>query len=73
MSDSRETLNTTLMRVLLTMISLKVSGTAEANVHSSSSLAAEVELWARFEVGAGMAPPRRSTEPDAGGWDLMDC
>ena len=43
-SVSRETLKSTLMLVLVTVSSLLVSGTEEANVHSSSSFAALVLL-----------------------------
>jgi hypothetical protein len=72
-SDSLETLKSTLTIVLFTVISFEESGTAEANVHSSSSLAAAVVLCAKFDVGAGIAPPRRSTVPDATGGGFTDC
>jgi hypothetical protein len=77
-SDSRETLNAILMLVLLTVSSLVVSGTAEANVHSSSSRVALVLLWARFDLGAGVGAvadvsPRRSTTPDPVVGGLIDC
>ena len=46
-SDSRDTLKVTFTLVLLTEMSLDWSGTAEANVHSSSSLEAAVLLIGR--------------------------
>lgn len=77
MSESRETLNTVLMLVFVTVISFVVSGTAEAKVHSSSSFAAAaVLLCAKLDegVGAGAAPPRRSTVPDPPvDCGLIDC
>lgn len=72
-SFSRETLNNTLILLLVTVISLLVSGTEEAKVHSSSSLAALVLAWARVDDGAGTAPPSKSTVADAGGGCLTDC
>lgn len=72
-SVSRETLKSTLMPVLITVISLLVSGTEEANVHSSSSFAALVLLCAKLEEGTGTAPPSRSTVPEGAGGCLMDC
>lgn len=72
-SDSLETLKTTLMTVLFTVISVDILGTADANVHSSSSLAAAVLLCAKLEVGAGIAPPRRSTDANAADGGLTDC
>jgi len=59
------------MLVLVTDISLDVSGTDEAKSHSSSSFAALV--CARLVVGADNPPPNRSTAPDAGCGGLMDC
>lgn len=65
-SVSLETLKTTLMVELTTTISLLESGTAEANVHSSSSSFAEaVAVCERPEVGAASPPPNRSIVPDA--------
>jgi hypothetical protein len=74
-SVSRDTLKSTLMLELVTVISLLVSGTEEANVHSSSSLVAVAValLCARFDVGVEMAPPRRSIAPDAVDGGFMDC
>jgi hypothetical protein len=72
-SVSRETLNNTLMVVLVTVISLLVSGTEEAKVHSSSSFAALVLLCAKLDVGAAMAPPSKSTVADADEGCLIDC
>lgn len=72
-SVSRETLNSTLMVVFVTVISLLVSGTEEAKVHSSSSFAALVLLCARFELGAGTAPPNKSTVAEGAGGGLTDC
>jgi hypothetical protein len=72
-SVSRETLKSTLMLELITVISLLVSGTEEANVHSSSSFVALVLLCAKLEDGAGTAPPRRSTVAEGAGGCLMDC
>lgn len=65
-SFSRETLKRTLILELVTVISLDVSGTEDANVHSSSSFAALVLLCARLDDGVDMAPPRRSTVFEAG-------
>lgn len=72
-SVSRETLKITLILLLVTVISLLVSGTDEANVHSSSSFAALVLLCVRFEVGAGTVSPNKSTAAEAGAGCLIDC
>lgn len=71
-SDSLEMLKRTLMLVLVTVISLEVSGTAEAKFHSSSSSAVAL-LCVKLVDGAGMPPPSRSTAPDATGGGLTDC
>lgn len=75
LSVSLDTLKSTLMLELVTVSSLLVSGTEEANVHSSSSSAALVLLCAKFDEGVARAPPSKSTAADdddsAGG--LMDC
>jgi hypothetical protein len=71
-SVSRETLKRTLMVVLVTVISLLVSGTDEAKVHSSSSVAL-VLLCAKLDVGGAMAPPNRSIVAGAAGGGLTDC
>lgn len=73
MSVSLEMLKSTLMLVLVTVISLLVSGTEEAKSHSSSSFAALWLLCARFDVGVEMAPPSRSTVADAADGGLTDC
>lgn len=74
-SVSRETLNRTLMLVLVTVSSFDVSGTEEAKFHSSSSSAAgaALVLCAKFDDGAGAALPRRSNAADAGAGGLIDC
>lgn len=72
-SASRDTLNRTLMLPLVTVISVLVSGTLEAKVHSSSSFAALVLLFAKFDEDAGTAPPNKSTVVDAGAGCLIDC
>lgn len=66
-------LKSTFTVVLVTVMSLLLSGTDEAKVHSSSSFAALVLPCARFDVGGGIAPPKRSMVPDAGGDALTDC
>lgn len=71
-SVSLEILKSTLMLELRTVISLLVSGTEEAKFHSSSSFAALL-LCARFDVGAEIAPPSRSTVAGAAGGGLTDC
>jgi hypothetical protein len=72
-SVSLDMLKRTLTLVLVTVSSLEESGTEEAKFHSSSSLAALV-LCARLVDGADIAPPSRSTAPDAdGGGGLTDC
>jgi hypothetical protein len=72
-SVSRETLKSTLIVVFVTVISLLVSGTEEAKVHSSSSFAALVLLCARAELGAGTAPPNKSTVAEGADGGLTDC
>jgi hypothetical protein len=72
-SVSRETLKSTLMLEFVTVISLLVSGTEDANVHSSSSFGALVLLCAKLEEGAGTAPPSRSTTAEGTDGCLMDC
>lgn len=72
-SFSRETLKSTLIVELTTVISFELSGTEDAKVHSSSSFAALVLLWARLELGPEMSPPRRSMVPAAGAGGLTDC
>ena len=72
-SVSRETLKTTLMLVLSTVVSLAVSGTDEAKVHSSSSFAALMLLCARFEGGAVISPPSKSTAAEPVVCALIDC
>jgi hypothetical protein len=61
------------MLVLFTVISFVVSGTADANVHSSSSLADTMLLCARLEDGTGDEPPRRSIDPEPVDCGLIDC
>jgi hypothetical protein len=72
-SASRETLNTTLMLLLVTVNSFELSGTADVKSHSSSSFTALVLLCARLEDGGGTPTPRRSTAPDNGCGGLIDC
>jgi hypothetical protein len=72
-SVSRKTLNNTLIVVLVTVSSLLVSGTEEANVHSSSSFVTLVLLCARLDDGPGIAPPNRSTVAEADAGCLIDC
>jgi hypothetical protein len=72
-SVSRETLKSMLMLVLVTVSSLLVSGTEDANVHSSSSFEALVLACAKLDDGTGMAPPNKSTVAGAGGGCLIDC
>lgn len=69
----RETLKSTLMLELVTTISLLVSGTEDANVHSSSSFATLVLLCAKLDVGAERAPPSKSTAAGADDGGLTDC
>jgi hypothetical protein len=70
-SDSLEILKTTVTLLFTTVISFEVSGTAEVNVHSSSSFAVLVEFCTRFDGGGGDPTPSRSTVPvDCG---LTDC
>jgi hypothetical protein len=72
-SDSLDTLNTTLMLLLVTVSSFELSGTAEVKFHSSSSFAALVLLCARLEDGVGAPTPRRSTAPEDCCGGLIDC
>lgn len=61
-----------LMLVFVTVIWFVVSGTADAKVHSSSSFAIDVLLWAKLEDGAGV-PPRRSAVFGPVVCGLTDC
>jgi hypothetical protein len=72
-SVSRETLKSMFMLELVTVTSLLVSGTEEANVHSSSSFEALVLACAKLDDATGIAPPSRSTVAGAGGGCLIDC
>jgi hypothetical protein len=76
-SDSRDMVNTICTLVLVTVISFEVSGTADVNVHSSSSFAAEADvlLCTRFDDGAGLPTPRRSIPAEVLPvfCGLMDC
>ena len=74
-SESRDTLNTISKLLFVTVISFDVFGTADAKVHSSSSLTAVVLLCAMFELGGGEPTPSKSTAPTGfgEGWGFMDC
>jgi hypothetical protein len=72
-SVSRETLKSMFMLELVTVTSLLVSGTDEANVHSSSSFETLVLACAKLDDDTGIAPPSRSTVVGAGGGCLIDC
>lgn len=74
-SESRDTLNTISKLLFVTVISFDVFGTADANVHSSSSLVAAVLFCAMFELGGGEPTPSKSTPPTGlgEGWGFIDC
>lgn len=75
MSLSRDALKRMWIVSLATVISVLVSGTEDANVHSSSSaVAAVLPCWAMVAVGAAaMAPPSRSRVADGDCAGLTDC
>jgi hypothetical protein len=66
-SDSRDIVNRIFTLLLVTVISLDVSGTADVKVHSSSSTgaAAAVSFCAKPDDAPELPTPRRSTDPDA--------